>query len=310
MGGYHDVKNSVVCLAIFLLAIPAASSNPQDTVLHGTADPYLGQEPPGSTPVIFAPGIVSREDIFEHSSLYLTPDLNEMYWIADSMSASNRKLMYVQYANGSWSSPNDAAICRQYANSNLSFSADGMRLYFSSRISLDGSDGLKDSDIWYVDRQEGKWGEPTNLGLVINSDRIEALGMVLHNGTVYFSDYHDIYRSNMVNGEYEQPVKLGAPINTDYFDLAPYVAEDESYLLFESNRPKGMGGTDLYISYKTGDGFWTEPQNLGSDINTAGHERSPYVSPDGKYLFFWRVTDGSDIFWVDARIIDDLRPEK
>jgi hypothetical protein len=80
-------------------------------------------------------------------------------------------------------------------------------------------------------------------------------------------------------------------------------------MLFESNRSGGYGGADIYISYKNDDGTWALPINLGNRINTGAHERSPYISPDNKYLFFWRVTSSSDIYWVDAKIIEEFKPK-
>jgi hypothetical protein len=61
------------------------------------------------------------------------------------------------------------------------------------------------------------------------------------------------------------------------------------------------GGGDLYAAYRLKNGSWSEPVNLESKINTGGHERFPWVTPDGKYLSFLRVLDGSDIYWVDAK---------
>lgn len=303
------MKMIVIMIGISLFIALTAGADAQQDDFPDLAGPYLGQKPPGITPEIFAPGIVSREGIFEHSTAYITPDLTGIFWIADSASARNRKLMCVELLEGLWTSPRDAAICKHYSNSNLSFSADGNRLYFSSRMPTGSSKTgeLKDSDIWYVEKTRGVWGEPVNTGPPVNTDRTEALGIVLKNGTIYFSDYHDIYRSGYENGGNLESEKLSSPINTDEFDLAPFVAEDESFMIFESSRSGGFGGTDLYISFKDDSDKWLEPVNLGSEVNTGGHERSPYISPDGKYLFFWRVTDGSDIFWVDARIIEDFR---
>jgi Tol biopolymer transport system component len=53
---------------------------------------------------------------------------------------------------------------------------------------------------------------------------------------------------------------------------------------------------------------WTEPENLGNKINTSANEFGPFLSPDGKYLFFCRH-DGKkgDIYWVDIKIINDFR---
>ena len=126
---------------IFICAMSAlAQENSKDTsgfpVLTG---PYLGQRPPGMTPEIFALGIVSKIEYFEHSSVYFTPDMNEVCWLADSGStAKNRKLFFMKLENGKWNPPKSADFCEHYSNSNLSFSPDGRYLFFW-RVT-DGSD--------------------------------------------------------------------------------------------------------------------------------------------------------------------------
>jgi hypothetical protein len=79
--------------------------------------------------------------------------------------------------------------------------------------------------------------------------------------------------------------------------------------------------TDLYVSYKNGDGSWTAPANLGPTINTAAKEAFPFVTFDGKYLFFMSnrmsalnrslIPDGpGNVYWVDARVIRALAPAR
>jgi Tol biopolymer transport system component len=90
----------------------------------------------------------------------------------------------------------------------------------------------------------------------------------------------------------------------------PFIAPDESYLIFCSTRglPASDQG-DLYISFRQPDGNWTEPVSLGEPINSKGLDRFPAVSPDGKYLFFTQRTrdHDEDVFWVSTNIIERLR---
>lgn len=267
----------------------------------------LGQPLPGLTPEVFGPGIVSRAGVFEHSSAYVTPDFGEIYWIADLASSRNRRLLFVQRQGENWSVPQDAGISDHYSNSNISFSPTGDRIYFSSRAKIGGGEHLKDTDIWYSDRTGDGWAEPVNLGAPVNTGNTEALGAVLPTGTIFYSDYGDIFMAEYVGGRFQTPVRLPFPINTDEFDLAPFVPAHEGFLLFESTRPGGEGGADLYVAFREGDGVWGDPVNLGPQVNSPAHERSPVLSPDGEILFFWRVTSTSDIYWVDAAVIDSVR---
>jgi hypothetical protein len=75
--------------------------------------------------------------------------------------------------------------------------------------------------------------------------------------------------------------------------------------------PRGLGEDDLYVTFKTREGEWCEPIHMGKEINTSESENRPYVSPDGKYLFYTSTIRGNrDIYWVDAKVIDGLKPEE
>ena len=95
----------------------------------------------------------------------------------------------------------------------------------------------------------------------------------------------------------------------------PFIAPDESYIIWDSERDEGFGNGDIYISFKTQDGSWGKAINMGDKVNTSAWDAAASVTPDGKYLFFNRMTGSEDsgnvdIFWVDAQIIEDLRPKK
>ena len=83
-------------------------------------------------------------------------------------------------------------------------------------------------------------------------------------------------------------------------NIDPFIAPDQSWLIFASERPGGYGAADLYVSFRRPDGTWGEPKNLGPSVNTAGSEYTPMLSPDGRYLFFTRGRFGDDIYWVDV----------
>jgi Tol biopolymer transport system component len=125
---------------------------------------------------------------------------------------------------------------------------------------------------------------------------------------------YGIYRSEFINGEYLKPEPLPSSINmaNRILNWTPFIAADESYLLFSSNRrsPNTEAG-DLYVCFRRADGNWTNPISLGEPYNTDRQERFPAVSPDGKYLFFtrWILGYNQDVFWVSAKIIDRLREE-
>jgi Tol biopolymer transport system component len=150
-----------------------------------------------------------------------------------------------------------------------------------------------DYDIWCVERAPRGWGEPHNLGAPVNTDSNEWFASVARDGTLYFSSSRPggkstsgLYRARLVGGKYAAPEPLDDINKVGDGQTEPYVAPDESFLLFSSyGRADGYGGWDIYISRRRGGG-WTEPRNLGPKINTSTRDYSPRLTPDGKYLFF------------------------
>jgi len=301
--------------------------------------PYLGQKPPGNTPEIFEPKIVST-GLDELNSVF-SPDGREFYFcVRNFLGAVSIFQMKMEGEN--WSQPKLLPFASRYGDIDVTMSPDGSKILFSSLRPVPGSEKPKeDYDFWMVERKGDTWGDPIYLGEDINSESHDFYPMMAGNGTIYFSSQREgpgtnnIYRSECVNERYSEAVKLGDTINTEHREFDPYVSPDESFLIFTSNRPEGFGSGDLFISFKDHEGNWTMAKNMGDKINTPGSEYCPMISPDGKYLFFTsagregrRVPDKpfiyedfknshnraknglSDIYWMDARIIEDLKPKK
>jgi hypothetical protein len=98
---------------------------------------------------------------------------------------------------------------------------------------------------------------------------------------------------------YEKPVTLGAVVNTQYDEHDPLIAPDESFLVFPSDRPGGLGEADLYISHKV-NGQWQSPTPMGHGINTKRYEYCPYLTPDGKYFFF---SSEFQVKWISGDVL-------
>jgi len=226
-------------------------------------------------------------------------------------------LFTTKLVNGRWTRPVVASFAEsaEYDGDVPFFAPDGERLYFISRQPLHPGGEVGRERIWYVERAGDGWSRPEAAGDAINSLHIHWQFAVTANGNIYFGarsgpgarGMGDIYVSRLVEGRYQAAENLGDAINTQFSEGSPYVSPDETYLLFSRmGGPDQHSVLDLFVSYRAGDG-WTEPKNLGERIN-AGWANCPVVSPDGKYLFFISQRSGnSDIFWVDARVIDRLR---
>jgi Tol biopolymer transport system component len=275
---------------------------------------YLGQPLPGDTPVVFARGIVSTDDK-EHSAPSFSPDGNEVFWWTIRQENDEKWLQFpktMRRIGGRWTAP------EILADDNMPIlSPDGKRLYYGSK--------KEGEDLYYVEKQGNGWSEPKSAGLVSRFPevRFAYYPSIASNGTLYFMGYLEgqwinlgIYRSELNNGEYAKPEALPPSINTlkGIRNWTPFIAPDESYLLFCSTRglPASDQG-DLYICFRQPDGSWTDPASLGEPINSNEMERFPAVSPDGKYLFFTRDTNmpgyvyDEDVYWVSAGIIGKLK---
>jgi len=303
--------------------------------------PYLGQKPPGMIPELFAPGIISTKNT--EWTLTFTPDGNEAYYTIQGLNNYNH-LICIKCVNGKWQKPELASFTNPDHNADPFITPDGKKLFFWSNRPSDSSEQPGDnSDIWMVERVGNSWGNPVKLDSTINTKHWQIFPTVSSNGNLYFSCNYadskggfDIYKSEFIDGKYSQPVNLGDSINTSGLEQEPYVAADESYIIFGSDRhaPK-TNNWDLYISFKMKDGTWTKAKNMGEIINSPYMDQAAIVTSDGKYLFFsskrvkpidysdknfsyQTIIDAlnkpqngnSDVYWIDAKIIEELKPKE
>jgi len=299
-----------------LLISKGADQSPQKfPVLEGE---YIGQKTPGSKPEIFAKDIVSSNRS-EHSCVTFSPDGKEVYW--SSVLINKFKILSMKIEGNKWTAPHLASFSKNsdYLDDGPSFSPDGKRLFFISQRPIKSNEKAGKENIWIIEKTENGWSTPIPISSTVNSMNLHWQMSISNDLSIYFSAWaaggermRDIYRSELINGKYSQPENLGRMINTEFDDATPYIAPDESYLIFSRlDHPDDFGGVDLYISYRGKDGNWMEPKNLGNTINTESNENLPVVSPDGKYLFFRSYRNGNnDIYWVDAKIIEELKPEE
>lgn len=292
---------------------------PTPDPMRSSSIDYLGQPPPGAMPEGFARGIVSTEATNEHMAPSFSPDGDEVFWWANRHPDDGPFLsMTMRRENGRWSAPRATT----FEAIMPVFSPDGQRAYFGAFRScpVAAQKGRSYLDIWFVERRGDAWSEPRCLDLVARDPELRQAAMprITRDGTLYFIGYtpetranHGIYRAELTDGEYARPELLPRSINLPPFlNWAPFIAPDESYLLFSSNRrdPDHDGG-DLYVSHRQPDGSWAEPVSLGEPVNTPRQEVFPGVSPDGQYLFFCRNTPGrkNDVYWIETSSIAAFR---
>jgi hypothetical protein len=301
-------KTILIGLLIVILGagfLKAPDRSDDFPVLKG---PYLGQKPPGMTPEIFAPGMICTEDKYELNSVF-APEGDEFYYEISTTTPQEKKqgeyfyiILVSKQVNGVWTKPELAPFSGKYSTMDMCFSPDGNRMYFTSDRPHPW-DASPKNNIWYVERKGRGWSDPIILGPPIYSPEIRQGQVSLaSNGTIYFRTGDDLFYSKYINGEFSEPVRLSEAINSPYAEGKPFVAPDESYLLFiRYDMPASIdGGRGLYISFKRKDGTWTSAKNT----NILGS--LPKITPDGRYFFF---SSGGDIYWADARVIEELKPK-
>ncbi|MCP4725134.1 MAG: hypothetical protein GY863_08865 [bacterium] len=297
---------------------------------------YFGQNPPGDIPEIFAPGMISTR-YHEHSSPCFSSDFKEMFFTLSC--DQDHVIMHTRLENGRWTTPEAASFSGEYSDDKARFSLDGTKLFFRSKRPLTGNgEPQNEYHDWMVEKSDSDWGTPIHITA---EEVIETRSKTryMNINTTGENNGLDIYISKYADGKYSEPEKMGFGINTENTDAVMFVDPDEKYILLASmGRPDQIGIMDIYISYQRQDKTWTNAINLGNKINRPGEiSRFPAVSPDERYLFFWNNRlnndldekpfsdqeqflqkydpwapengrDG-DIYWVNAKIIEGLKPD-
>lgn len=306
------MKMNVLQIATVFIAFVYLSSyinnkTDSESDLSAKVGSYLGQEQPGTEPTLFAPGFIST-DAYEFTSTF-SPDGKEFYFTRrpDDKGFANR-IYFTKMENGTWTTPSMAPFATTNFEFDPNISPDGSKLYFvSSRPKPPGFSGT--GELWSVERTNSGWEKPQIVNSRIN-DKFAMYATSTINGTIYFTGHRknkfQILRTEYVDGKFLKPKPLPKEINGMNGVAHPYIAPDESYLLFDA-RPEEMNKPSLFISFRKSDGSWTEAQKLNSNINATNTEMYPSISPDGKYLFFSR---NGDIYWVDAGFIEELKKDK
>jgi hypothetical protein len=182
--------------------------------------------------------------------------------------------------------------------------ADGLTLYFSDWYNWNPAGnrpgGIGDHDLWMSTRlsTDDPWGQPVNMGAVVNSVYAEVSPCVSQDGQTLifaskrpggFGDY-DLWMSTRptADSDWTEPVNMGPAVNTSAYDGEPWLSHDGLVLFFSSECPPGRtNSSDLWVTTRRSrDAAWSPAVNLGPAINTSYPDGSPSLSPDLKTLYF------------------------
>lgn len=307
-----------ILLASWVVCASVAENGPSPE-LNGF---YFGQPAPGSEPRVFAPGLISTPHM-EHSPLAFSADGKVIVWavvpVPINEKTDEQSLWFVREGKDGWSSPALLPFSRPGSRSPV-FSVDSSRLYYIAADEGSTAAPVPGQQIHEVVRQGEGWSPPgiASTFPLRQPGKMTLAFTLARNGNLYFDLGGpveggrwgwSVFLSEFRDGHYQEPRALGGGVNEGRVNQTPFVAPDESYLLFSSWREGSLGGGDLYISYRGKDGAWLPPVSLGEGVNSEAQERFPTVSPDGKYLFFSRSSGrtSDDFYWVDARVLEQAR---
>jgi Tol biopolymer transport system component len=302
-----------VAVIIFTVFTMAASAGQSDfPLLEG---PYLGQKPPGMTPEVFAPGMVSTGAI--EASLTFSHDGRFMVFRRGFR--EDTEIFLMENRGGKWTRPVRAPFfIEDYGFGDFTFSPNKPVLHFTSNRPLQPgrTEAESSSNLWMVAYDDDGWLTPRTIADVLVTPLHESYPSVASDGTLYFfrrfdgeDRNYEMMVSEFVDGTYTEPIRMGAEINTRWEEWDPSVAPDDSLLVFCSKKPSGYGQDDLYVSFRTPAGGWTQAVNLGDQINSAESENRPFITADGKYLFYNRGNrEDRDVYWVSMDAVRKLGP--
>ncbi len=261
----------------------------------------------------------------------MTIDGNELIITRRTRNAADEDFYSSIKVEGVWRNaiPLKGKVNTLFKEGGQQITPDGKWMVFSAK---DYPEGLGSFDIYLSVQTDDGWSERIHAGNAINTEYWESAPCLSPDKKqLYFSSDRpggyggtDLYVSTlMANGKWSTPQNLGPTVNTPGDESCPFMHADNQTLYFNSNGHLGYGGTDLYLTQKTNQGF-SVPQNLGYPINTIDDEGSLFVAADALTGFL--ASDrgdskgGLDIYsiqlyegikpnlcsWLTGRIYDSL----
>ena len=269
--------------------------------------PYFGQIPPGSTPQVFAPGLIC--DTRPHQ-----PEAWGTFSADGNTFCFNRSgYVYItENTEQGWTRPK-RIMSIPFRASYCCLSPDANSIYVMYNV-MYKYDPSKHYNPCRSQRTSDGWSTPQEIGPPLSSPAKELGISLAANNSIYFGSTRKgdgigvIWVAPFVNNTWprarDEHIALNFPVGD------PGVAPDESFMVCTAkDQPGGYGHRDIYLILRLPDGTWSKPRNLGPRINTAFIEHGPRISPDKKYLFFNRSNGWdlridsveSDIYWVELK---------
>jgi hypothetical protein len=273
----------------------------------------------------------------------MSGDGSDIYFCVSDPSVTG--IFVTKLLDGRWTEPVIAPFSgKGFFDFEPHISPDGKKFFFLSNRPphyKPPKDGWFYQNIWMMHKTESGWSEPLLVDKLAADSLNSFFPSVTEENILYFTrDQKNsktrIYKSRFENNSFEEPVIVPLDVPEEAMLFNAYVSPEEDFLITCGlNIDSSNINQDYYISFKTTDGVWGKLIKFGPEINFPGdNANSAFVSPDGKYLFFnssrkdpliqhpesgttlreivnsktYPGYGSSAIFWVDAKIIEDLKP--
>ncbi|HJP62830.1 MAG TPA: hypothetical protein VJ844_05280 [Mucilaginibacter sp.] len=235
---------------------------------------------PAAQPKVFAQE--GKTDLSNESVAAFMPNQKTVFI------AEGQTIVVSKMAKGKWGMPVTASFSGQWKDWDPAMSPDGKRLIFVSTRPLEGmpqDKAQKNAHLWYVDKLSGDaWSAPKHFDVPVNVEGCNDFGpSISGSGTICFCSRNRDGNAGMrgyyvkwLGDHYDKPKMLALNGDKEIYD--PFIAPDEHYIIFVSDN-------ELYISYRNGDD-WTQGRKLSANVNNGKGNFDPYVSPDGKTLYY------------------------
>lgn len=240
------------------------------------------------TPRIVGEGTVSSSD-FEFN--FAKTASSDRAFFSKALLPDWRRISIVTTRNrqGEWQEPRLVPYSGQFRDADPFIAPDQSRLIFISDRPSKYQKKPSDYSLWVVKPPFHQAQEPELLEGDFYQTVLPLYPSLSVKNDLYFSALDslldsDIYSVPNENGKYGSAIKLSFN-SPQHRDLDPVISPDGTFIIFTSASRKGLGGTDLYVTFSNG-GNWTEPVNLGKEVNSPGSEGQPGISSDGKTLYF------------------------
>lgn len=255
------------------------------------------------------PSLTANEGYFS-----LTRKLNKRQGQSDFGRGIHEDIYLSKREDGAWgTAQNVGQSINSIGNEGAqSISLDGRYMFF---VACDRQGGMGGCDIYYSIHEGKGWTPAINCGAPVNTRHWETSPSLSPTGDVlYFASTRpngqgkcDIWACRVEIQQdgrlkFSEPINLGPTVNTPEDELSPFIHADNHTLYFSSKGRKGMGGHDIFVTYRDEKGKWSTPKNIGYPINTCKDETGFVVNAYGDKAYF--SSDGQEKNWKGRDIYE------